>query len=1512
MECTVVNSGGAREGKLGQLEQLGKKEEEGKDGNTYNKSDSNSTMNRPLHEVNDCLFLSDMFCFLRHHIEAFVYVASDYCATTHHRDHLPGRVGLRCIHCHRQSQHRSQAKSGSSSAGGTESSSRGTSALVGSVTFPSSIRLVYQTVRNMQRYHFQSCPSMPADVRAEYEALREGKPQRSRKKAAGYWEECCLNMGMVDVPAIEESEVPPMILLRNGRFENGQGSDDSDDGENSEQVRPASEHSSSSCCHQTDATLHREQQGDEQHFLSLEHDQVSAATSKSIGPLLSITTLSNEAVLDKVRLALSAVEAVGQISLAHLPSSANVVDDNGVLSQGEHDSKREDISFLGSELYEMFINDVPGLDDDHSNGTNKEESANGSHENDDYDDSIPHQQQSKREKCLGAATGYVPLSELGMPPALCLLVSSLLKVDPRSSYSDSDRNGGRDQDHDCVYATIKDVEDDLRLILSEKEKFLFRHREDAYIDTGATSLNFARNPCYGREKEIEEIMRAFNRTADTNISATGSAISNRIREVVLISGDSGVGKSCLVQNVSCRFVGGGACFVSGKFDAMLQPKPLSAIVSSVDKYCAILANDDERMPKVRKAVSSVITSEGRVVLRGLMPNIVELLDPMEGRGNSSGTFTPPAPPVAHANGAEALRRLIFMIRALFRVTCSRSHPVVIFLDDLQWADETSLLLMNALITDTTIEGLLFIGSYRDNEVTADHPLRIRISDLDRMGFAKITSLHLDNLDVRTVESLLSDTLCLTPLMVRHLAQAVWQKTAGNALFVVQFISALHDEGLLRFSLVTKRWEWDIEKVRQKQITSSVAKLMMDKILRMAPEVLEALKVASCFGAECEEAVLHIIDRAPDRIGDTAAALDIAVSEGIMSKVNSLYRFSHDQIQQAAYQLVPDLVNKAALHLLIGKLLWKWASKDEFNMFLFVLVDQLHRGSCLLTDPDEKVELARLSLLAGEMAHSLSAFLPASSYLETGCLLLTETDWECHRKLCFSLLNLFAETQYVVGDFASVAKVVKTVLSRANELSEKLSVYHTLVLSFGAQGHVSDAIRTLLSVVNLLGENLSLNTSQEAMKKEIGKTMQLLSMQTEESMLNMKAMNDTDKLKVMKFLHLLLFYMFTARSKCFPVVVCRVVQISLSHGVCKESALGFAAYGIILCGPVNMFRLGYRYGTLALNIIERFEAKEYAAKVLCSVWGAINPTVEPVQSVLPPLKNAVEVGLAAGDTAHAMVCAITHDSIAFASGKSLSPLVAEMQLHRKQMVECKQNSLALNNKILYQTALNLMGMSADPTKLDWEETTENGYLKTDCDSARDMLFVSSRRMWLEYIFGKYELAWQTAESNKEIWGRNTQAIFVVPCHNTLFLCLTALALARKEGAVRYTATIKNTFSQMKVWAEASPWNFQNKLELMKAEYAYLKGDNTFAAECYQLSIDLAIKHHFIHEQAIALERAGLFYLENGEHNTAIQRFERACNCYRQWGAEAKVSHVQSQYIGESVEPQVTVPTKLDPK
>jgi len=771
----------------------------------------------------------------------------------------------------------------------------------------------------------------------------------------------------------------------------------------------------------------------------------------------------------------------------------------------------------------------------------------------------------------------------------------------------------------------------------------------------------------------------------------------------------------------------------------------------------------------------------------------------------------------------------------------------------------------------------------------------QLARIQHSGNVSTTSHCISNLKTNDVNMLLSDTLCILPRRTRSLAEVVLEKTGGNALFVVKFLDSLLDEGHLRFSLSTRSWEFDLKRIRARKIADDVVEFMKSKLLRLAPEVLKALKVAAAFGAICHEDMIRILDKDPASLWSISAALDIAVSEGLMSKVEgSSYGFSHDQIQSAAYQLI-DEPDRTAFHLHIGQSLRRLSSRDELENYLFVVADQLHRGADLITDHSEKVDVAGISLLAGKKAYAMSAFLPSLSFVKSGIAMVSDDDWDTNRELCFGLFNLCIEVEYTSGDFDAMKKHLEHVFGRARTLEERLPAYFVLVESLGAQLLTDEAISTACKVLAQLGEEFPSDLTEATVKDEIMTTHALLSRQSIDDLIRMKEMQNTTKRDAMKFLNLLICYTYLGKKNYLAVAVCRMVQLSLSHGVCRESAYGFAVYGTIECGLLGDYTGGYRHGKLAMSLLDRFNARDFYARVYVTVYGFVNNWVEPIQSAVPQLKEAVDVGLSTGDTEFAMVSAQNYHIVALASGKVLGSLIDEMQMYSKLMVELNQNFINTMNMPVRQATLNLMGKCADPTKLVGEEMDEENLLKNaeDGDQSTLMSLICFYRMWLEYLFGEYNRAAETAKKNRDVAKHNLSR-FAIVCNYAFYSGLAALALARKGSQEEWRDTIDNAMSQMETWALSSEWNCQHKLELMKAEYFYLNGDFVAAAKGYEVAVQLASKHRFIHEEALALERSAIFHTETGDQETASKLFLKACNCYNQWGACSKTAQV-TEYI-----------------
>uniref|UniRef100_A0A7R9VT55 Uncharacterized protein n=1 Tax=Pseudictyota dubia TaxID=2749911 RepID=A0A7R9VT55_9STRA len=486
---------------------------------------------------------------------------------------------------------------------------------------------------------------------------------------------------------------------------------------------------------------------------------------------------------------------------------------------------------------------------------------------------------------------------------------------------------------------------------------------------------------------------------------------------------------------------------------------------------------------------------------------------------------------------------------------------------------------------------------------------------------------------------------------------------------------------------------------------------------------------------------------------------------------------------------------------------------------------------------------------------------------------------------------------ILGRFEDVKGRVDEVLQRGRTLQEKLRAYSTLIKSIAFQGKKNDAASTAIAVLGCLGESFPSTPNESTVQEELVKTQAMLGAKKQDDILNMKLMQDADKREVMKLLAIAFQCDYAGNRTYVPLLLCRMVQLSLTFGLSRESAMAFAFYGFLISGFLNDRDIGSRFGKLALAMLDKFHKGECLVWVYGAVYGFISNWTDPIQASLPCLKHAVDVGLLTGDTEAAMLSAHLYVGTALHSGYQLEKLMDETNVYAKQMLEYNQNLTHTLNAPLRQTILNLLGRSANPVKLVGDEMNEDFLLQSAEENSHEVLrsMISLFRMWLAYLFGEYHLAAETAEKNQDFGEKTALSRFDPVCCHTFYNGLTALILARKEGQSKWTSTIESTTRRMEVLSSSSQWNCQHKLELMKAEYAYLEGNHSESANLYESAAKLAEKHHFIHDQALSLERAGMFYLENGNDTAASIMFEKSFSCYTKWGAYSKAAHLKRLYL-----------------
>ena len=708
---------------------------------------------------------------------------------------------------------------------------------------------------------------------------------------------------------------------------------------------------------------------------------------------------------------------------------------------------------------------------------------------------------------------YVPLQALGIPPPICLLVKNLI-----------DCKMG-DIRHCEAYTSMQDCIADLHLILRDPNHFLFNSYESSIQSTpssnGIIPLQFRIGKLYGRDAEVRQITDAFCR------------VSSGKNEAFFIGGFSGSGKSSLVESLKSDVAAVGGYVITHKFDQMSQSRPLWEVISVFNALCLLIRdnNSSQDLLNIVNKLTEVFGADLSVLSR-LLPNIQVLFPDLE----------KPSAPEQNIDNLN-FNSICFSLQMFMRVVSSQLHPVMIFLDDLQWADGASLDLIHGILSDTTGQScVFFVGSYRDNEVEPDHATFNLMAELD-LSDVSTTNIRLDGLDQNDLNTMISDALCTFPRISMPLSDIVFQKTKGNPFFVMTFMRSLVDKKLLQYSLRERRWIWDTNKICSEDITNNVLYLLSTEMNELPESIQTTLKVLSCFGIRVDESIIGYLN-ATSLYSNLRQGLDQAVCAGFVTKVGTHFKFAHDRVREAAYSLI-HIDEKEKFHFNLGMCLYSTTKGQDIGEVVFAIADQINHDMYSLTQrPAMCVDIAELNLTAAKKAIDRSDHATARSYLNVAISLLPQDHWTIQYELSLCLYSLLAKTAYACGcpDKANIA--LQTVLAEGRCTEDKLDAYHLLATLKCSTGNAEDAYNTTRGVLLQLGETIpdELDSKETAMMMK--RTNQMLRNMSNDDISGMKRIdkNHGTPYATLKLYSILVFSSFYAKPRMMPFLTSRLVQL----------------------------------------------------------------------------------------------------------------------------------------------------------------------------------------------------------------------------------------------------------------------------------------------------------------------------------------------------------------------------------
>ena len=1018
------------------------------------------------------------------------------------------------------------------------------------------------------------------------------------------------------------------------------------------------------------------------------------------------------------------------------------------------------------------------------------------------------------------------------------------------------------------YQTAPGLERDLRRCLAQWET---RGRIDDFPlgeDDTPDRLLIAEK-LYGRAREVDALLAAFDRV-----------VTSGAPELVLVSGYSGIGKSAVVHELHKALVPPRGLFASGKFDQHKRDIPYATLVQAFQSLVRpLLGRSEAELARWRDALHEALGPNAR-----LITDLVPGLDLVIGE----------QPPVPDLPPKDAQHRFQLVLRQFLGVFAKPDHPLALFLDDLQWLDAATHDLLEDLLIQPTVQHLLLIGAYRDNEVEAAHPLMHKLAAIKNAG-GKITHITLAPLAHEHVGQLIADALRCEPQRAARLAQLVHEKTAGNPLFVIQFLFALIEEELLAFDHGALRWTWDLERIRAKGYTDNVVDLMVGRLSRLPTETQRALQLMACLGNAAEVTVLSMV------LGVAAEQVQVALWEAVRQelaeRLDGSYRFIHDRVQEAAYSLIPQ-ASREADHLRIGRLLAARMPPGTREEAIFEIVNQLNRGAALITARDEREQLAELNLLAGQRAKSSTAYASALTYLVIGAALLAEDSWERRHELTFALELDRAECEFLTGALGEAEHRLTALSFRAANTVERATVACLRVDLYTTLDQSSRAIAVGLDYLRHLGIDWSPHPTEEEVRREYERIWLQLGSRTIEELVDLPLMSNPESSATLDVLIALAPPAMRTDGNLHALTSCRAVNLSLEHGHCDGSCYAYVRLGMIAGPRFGDYQAAYRLGRLGYDLVEGLGLPRFRARIYMLFGDTILPWTRHVRVGRDLVRSGFEAANEIGDLTFAAYCCNHLTTNMLAAGDPLVDVQSGAE-HGLAFAQKARFGLVIDI-IAAQLGLvrTLRGLtptfgSFNDTQFD-ESRIERRFLE-DPNLAQSECWYWIRKLQARFFAGDYASA--SAASSRALrllWTSDSQfEMAEYHFYGALSQAAVYGSAAAGERQQHLDAVVAH-HKQLLVWAANCPENFENRAALVGAEIARLEGRDQEAMDLYEQAIRSAEANGFIHNEALANELAGRFYATHGFDRFAHVCLQDARYGYVRWGATGKVRQLDQLY------------------
>ena len=990
---------------------------------------------------------------------------------------------------------------------------------------------------------------------------------------------------------------------------------------------------------------------------------------------------------------------------------------------------------------------------------------------------------------------------------------------------------------------------------------------------------------YGRSAETQTLLSSFERVARGGV------------ETVTVAGPPGIGKTSLVQEIYQPITRQRGYFVSGKFDLLQQNVPFSALVVALqDLVQQLLTEGEEEIAAWREAIHAAVHPNGQLIV-----DVVPALERIVG----------PQPRVPELEALEAQNRFNLAFQNFLQVFCKKSHPLVLFLDDMQWADSASLNLITRIVSARATESLLLVLTYRDSEVAANHPFMLAVKEQAKQG-VPVRSIELAPLGVPAVAEFVADALHREPAEAMPLAEVIQQKTGGNPFFMRQFLKALHGERLISFDAQMRRFRYDVAAVKGAAITENVAELLATELERLPERTRATLRVAAVIGGRFDLRLLANVERAS--AAETNESLRPAVEAGLIVPLTGLesvdvdalqsplvygrFAFRHDRVQQAAYATLPES-ERPALHLAIGRAWLAMLPAAELEGRLFDIVGHMNDGRSLIREDAERRRLAELNRRAGIKARDATAYDLAVSSFKTAIELDGDDAWEARYAVQFDTHRRLAEALGLTSDAQGALEVTELALARAASLIDRthLSAIKTNVLLI--MGRIPEALACGRAAARAFGIDLPERPDdvRALLKREIESIREHAAAVGIENLLDRPTMEDPAQMALMGLLMHCLPAAFQTDQESYALLCCTMVRLSLEHGNCALSARAYGSFAALLSSQLREYEDAYRFAKLGVDLAHKLDETSMLSGVYFLFAMFASHWVKPVDESVALYQQAVHFGLQSGDHVH--------------GGYSVARRFSHLQVRGMPLPELREEgAAALELLHRMSDAANVEFLRPRLALIDWLEgrrprgdtlgtvEAEESVLTAEIKARGNRSFEADWFMILtiqRYHAGDFAGALEFATIASTL--QPFCAGFVTRVEHATFFALAMAARytdAGEHDRADLDAKLEAIRAEMRRWVSLCPENTEHMQRLVEAECARIRGARIEAADLYDRAIVAARAHRYVNIEALAAELAARFWLADGKPEFARIYLEKALEAYEAWGATGKAADLRAKH------------------